>query len=75
MMEAKDSSGMSVYIHNATLCNIQANSSLLPCCVFLASYVFLDVSVGFGVDGSVSVWTCSIADKELSIVMCTVIKI
>ena len=66
---------MSVYMHNATHCNISAKSSLFPCYVLSASSVFRDVPVGFGVNGTVSVWTCSIADKELSIVMCTVIKV
>jgi hypothetical protein len=37
--------------------------------MFSASSVFHDVPVGFEVNGTVSVWTCSIADKELSIVM------
>lgn len=66
---------MSVYMHDATHHNRPANGSLLPCYVFSASSVFLDVPVGFGANGTVSVWTWSIVDKELSIVMCTVIEI
>jgi hypothetical protein len=62
-------------MHDSTHHYIPANSSLLPCYVFSASSVCHDVPVGFGVDGTVSVWTCIIADQELSIVMCTVIKI
>jgi hypothetical protein len=36
---------------------------------------FMMYPLGFGMNGTVSVSTCSIADKELSIVMSTVIKI